>query len=169
MLAVCLHRWIHYGFAFYLVNGSTMLMSITRNSEDPVVSGREQWIPTLSREARQKSVTTSWDCFPTLCWLDFFFFFFGLLFIPMQWLSKHFFIFFPKQTGANWICWLGVCYVGEHELDDALVGGAERSPWCSSPCRCTLRGPVSLLNDAGHHRTVLFNLKSAGFKALCWQ
>lgn len=106
---------------------------------------------------------------PYFVLIGFFFFFFGLLFIPMQWLSKHFFIFFPKQTGANWICWLGVCYVGEHELDDALVGGAERSPWCSSPCRCTLRGPVSLLNDAGHHRTVLFNLKSAGFKALCWQ
>lgn len=80
-----------------------------------------------------------------------------------------FFYLFPKQTGtrANWICWLGVCYVGEHELDDALVGGAERSQWCSSPCCCTLQGPVSLLSDAGHHRTVLFNLKSAGFKALC--
>lgn len=100
-----------------------------------------------------------------------FFFFFWFAFYSNAMIIQTFFYLFPKQTGtrANWICWLGVCYVGEHELDDALVGGAERSQWCSSPCCCTLRGPVSLLSDAGHHRTVLFNLKSAGFKALCWQ
>lgn len=139
-------------------------------------TAKTQWFQDVNNEfllfhvKQDKRVWPQVEIASLLCadWI-FFFFFFGLLFIPMQWLSKHFFIFFPKQTGANWICWLGVCYVGEHELDDALVGGAERSPWCSSPCRCTLRGPVSLLNDAGHHRTVLFNLKSAGFKALCWQ
>lgn len=138
-------------------------------------TAKTQWFQDVNNEfllfhvKQDKRVWPQVEIASLLCADWIFFFFFGLLFIPMQWLSKHFFIFFPKQTGANWICWLGVCYVGEHELDDALVGGAERSPWCSSPCRCTLRGPVSLLNDAGHHRTVLFNLKSAGFKALCWQ
>lgn len=67
-LAVCLQRRIHYGFVFYLANGNATLIWITRN---PGVEWREQWIHTLSREARQKSVTTSWDCFPTSCRLDF--------------------------------------------------------------------------------------------------
>ena len=62
-------------------------------------------------------------------------------------------------------------YVGGHESDDAFGCGVQSEARGAPACVCctpsTLCEPVSLLNDAGHHRTVPFNLKSAGFKALC--
>lgn len=52
------------------------------------------------------------------------------------------------------------------------AGRCAHCGWCSSLCPCMLSTPwewLSPLRGAGHHRTGLFCLKSAGFKALCWQ
>lgn len=75
----------------------------------------------------------------------------------------------PEQAGTRthgnrWLC---VPCRGESELGGVLSCG-----WCSSPCHFMLSTWwewLSPLSGAGHHRTGLFNLKSAGFQALCWQ
>lgn len=132
ILAVCLHRWIHYGFAFYLANGKTMLIWITRNSKDPVVSWREQWIPTLSHEARQEC-DHKLRLLPYSVLIGFFCLFVCILFQCNDYLN----MFFPPpkraRTRKNGICWLCVCSVREHKLDDAFGWGCREKPVVFQP------------------------------------
>lgn len=165
------HRWTHRSFAFYLANGNPTLIRITWKRKDPGVSDVDSACHTLLQEARQKSVTKGWDCFPTLCWLNFFFFFWFAFYSKVMIIWT--FFFFLEQAGprTNRIWWLWVRCGRQCKPRDVSVG-AERNRWCSSPrhgALSTLRGLASFLSDAGHQRTVLFSLKSAGFKALCWQ
>lgn len=130
---------------------------------------------TFVHEARRKSVTTSWDCFPTLCWLDFgggagggkFCILFQCDHYPI------FFFFAPNKQEQEQIGSDGsVCAVLESaSWVMGLAVGAERSRGCSGRCPCTLSTPRAAVSPewGRHHRTALFNLKSAGFKALCWQ
>lgn len=102
--------------------------------------------------------------------IGFFFFFFGLHYIPMWWLSEHFF-FFPKQarTRTYWLRRACVCCVGASSWGmGSVVQGGWGVPGLSC---CTPSTPWEAVSPewCRHHRTTLFNLKSAGFKALCWQ
>lgn len=84
ILAIWLHRWIPCGFAFYLASGNALLTWIPWNSQENPAQRCLTWSAsdTLSQETRQKSMTEGWQCFPTLCWLDFLLLGFGLHFIP---------------------------------------------------------------------------------------
>lgn len=143
ILAVCLHRWIHYGFAFYLANGNTMLIWITRNSKDPVVSWREQWIPTLSHEARQEC-DHKLRLLPYFVLIGFFFFWFAFYSnVMIIWTC-----FSPPQASRNknkwdllalcvlhrgaragWCIWLGV----QREASGVPACVAALCPHCKSP------------------------------------
>ena len=101
-----------------------------------------------------------------------FFFFFFLVCIIFQCDDYLNIFFFPKQAGTrtHWLRW--PCAVKEPASWG--MGSAVRAQggWgvpglgCCAPS--TLREAVSP-EWRRHHRTTPFNLKSAGFKALCWQ
>lgn len=122
---------------------------------------------TLSREARQKSVTRGWDCFLTLCWLDFSWF----AFYPNVMIIRIWVLFF-SQASRNKIKLdlMALC-----ALCKRVWAGQWVWPWVRSEASSVTAHAVYTARACSspewyrRHKTVLFNLKSAGFKALCWQ
>lgn len=96
-------------------------------------------------------------------------FFFGLHYIPMWWLSEQF--FFPKQarTRTHWLRW--PCAVKEPASWGMGSAVCAQGGWGVPGLGCAPSTPREAVSPEWrrHHRTTPFNLKSAGFKALCWQ
>lgn len=151
-------------FAFSLANGNTMLTWITWNSKDPIyLMGTVN--ATLFHVKQVKRVWPRVEIASLLCADRIFLV--RILFQGHDSLNcPH-----PVQAGTRtyWIwrlcvlwrrVWAGGCVWLRVQKD---TGGIPA--WATALCPHW----ESWLVSSGHHRTVPFNLKSAGFKALCWQ
>lgn len=129
ILAICLRRWIRYGFSFYLANGNTTLIWITWNSKDPVVYWHEQWMSHSFTWSKAKEYDLKLRLLPYFVLIGFFLV--CILFRCNDYLN----IFFFKQAGTrtNWIWWLWAHCVGECELGDAFGCGCRAKPVVFQP------------------------------------
>lgn len=85
---------------------------------------------TLLNKASQKSVT-SWDRFPTLCWLNFFFPLYSNVMIIQTCFC------FKASEKNNKLDLMTLC-ISSVSWEMCEAAGAEWSGWCPSPCGCTL-------------------------------
>lgn len=144
-----------------------MVMWIPRNSKkSQLYTDVNNECHTLGREARRRVWPQVWIA-SLLCADRIFFFLGGLHYIQCDDYLNIFFL--NRKPGKNILAPTGLCTLcGASELGDGFSCAGEAGACRPKPLHSVHRERLCLLNDAGI-TGFLFNLKSAGFKALCWQ
>lgn len=169
ILAIWVCRWMHtLWFLPFPLQMATQCWHELHGTAKTQFIWWEQWTPPSFTWSKSKECDQGLRLLPSFVPIGFFWFAFYFK-VMILWTAPT-----PCKLEQEHIGSEGaVCTVEESASRGmCLAAGAERHRWHSSLDLCTLstlRELVSFLSDTGHHRTVPFNLKSAGFKALCWQ